>query len=333
MAETIVVTELEYGKGERVFREAATEGFRVVSAPRQEADLVRAVQEHGARCVVVGIDPYRGALYDALAGGGLIARYGVGHDGIDKDRATAAGVLCTNTPGALDDSVAEHVIGLMLVAARHVTEVHAAFRAGQWAPRMGRELRGKRLAVIGCGPIGCRVARMAAFGLGMDVIGCELRKVDTEQMRCNYGLRTVVGDFETAVAGADFVSLHIPGTPATRHFLNPTRLSQIGAHAWLVNTGRGSLVDEAALYDALVAGRLAGAALDVFDSEPFVPVNADHDLRTLPNVILTPHISASTVEACERVTQQVMKNVRLAGARRYEDMDLLNPDVVMKLRP
>jgi phosphoglycerate dehydrogenase-like enzyme len=332
MAETIVVTELEYGKGEAVFRAAVSDGFRVVAAPRAEADLARVVQDQGARYAVVGVDPYRDRLYDALAAGGLLARYGVGHDGIDKDRATAAGVLCTNTPGALDDSVAEHVMGLMLAAARHVPEVNAAFRAGHWAPRQGHELRGKRLAVIGCGPIGCRVARMAAFGFGMDVVGCEVRQVDTDALRRDYGFRAVVAAFESAVAGAAFVSLHIPGTPGTRHFVNAERLHRIAPGAWLINTARGVVVDETALYDALADGHLAGAALDVFESEPFVPVRPDKDLRTLANVVLTPHISSSTVEACERVTVQVLKNVRLAQARRYEEMDLLNPGVVAKLR-
>jgi phosphoglycerate dehydrogenase-like enzyme len=250
---------------------------------------------------------------------------------VDKAQATASGLLCTNTPGALDDSVAEHTINLLFAAARHTVGQAAALRAGSWSPQVGTELRGKTLAVIGCGAIGRRVAQIAARGLEMKVIGCEVADLDAERMQREFGFSTVVKDFAAAVNGADFVTLHIPSLPETRHFLNRERLGLLSAGCWIVNTARGALVEEAALFDALAGGKLAGAALDVFEREPYVPSAPGKDLRTLPNVIMTPHISSSTREACNRMASRALRNIQLAEAGKYGEMDLLNPEVVAKL--
>jgi phosphoglycerate dehydrogenase-like enzyme len=134
-------------------------------------------------------------------------------------------------------------------------------------------------------------------------------------------------DFTIAASDADFVSLHLPANADTHHFLNRERLAVMAPHAWIINTARGSVVDEAALYEALATGRIAGAALDVFEREPYVPVDPACDLRILPNVILTPHIGSNTVDANARIASRALRNVRLAIARDYETMDLLNPDV------
>ena len=272
-----------------------------------------------------------GELYQALTSGAVIARFGVGHDGVDKLQATAQGLLCTNTPGALDDSVAEHTINLLFAAVRQTVAQAGRLRAGEWAPQMGTELKGKTLAVIGCGPIGRRVAQIAARGLGMKVVGCKLTDLGVERLLREFGFATVVKDFAQAVKGADFVSLHIPSLPQTRHFISHQRLGLLSPGCWLVNTGRGALVDEAALFDALSDGKLAGAALDVFEREPYVPVTPDKDLRTLPNVIMTPHISSSTREACDRMAYRALRNIQLAEAGKYDEMDLLNREVLAKL--
>ena len=134
-------------------------------------------------------------------------------------------------------------------------------------------------------------------------------------------------DFGIAASDADFVSLHLPANPDTHHFLNRDTLAVLSPHAWIINTARGSVVDENALYDALAGGRLAGAALDVFDREPYEPADPARDLRALPNVILTPHIGSNTVEANARMAARALKNVRFAMAREYVAMDLLNQDV------
>ena len=227
-----------------------------------EASLSAAIVEHSARYVVVGSVKYVGTLYDTLPRGGVIARFGVGHDGIDKQKATAAGVFCTNTPGVLDESVAELAILLLLAAARRLPDLTAEMRAGTWAlGPAGIELRGKTLAVIGSGRIGQATARIATLGFGMRAIGCRRTPVigDTTPFQ------SVTTDFGSAVSEADFVSLHLNAEPANHRFVDRTRLAQIPRRAWLINTARGSVVDEQALYDALASQRLAGAALDVFD--------------------------------------------------------------------
>ena len=327
----IAVTELEYRKAESIFKSAAGDGLTCVITPPEENLLAAAVRSSGAQHVIIGVERYAGPLYDMLPSRGVIARFGVGHDGVDKPMATAKGLLCTNTPGALDDSVAEHALNLLLAAARHTVAVGAEMRAGHWSPRIGSELQGKTLAVIGCGAIGRRVARVASHGLGMKVIGCEVVDVNLAELQRDFGFSSVVSNFEDAVREADFVSLHIPSLPETRHFLNGVRLRSLPARCWVVNTARGALVDEITLFDALAAGKLAGAALDVFEREPYEPAAAGKDLRTLPNVVLTPHVGSSTREACERMARRALQNIRLAEAGRFAEMDLLNREVLAKL--
>ncbi len=332
MMVNVAVTELEYRKAEARFAAAAQDtGCDCLCAPAEEGLLAAAIRDGGIRHVIVGVEKYRGALYQALGAGGVIARFGVGHDGVDKTQATARALLCTNTPGALDDSVAEHTINLLFAAARQTVDQASRLRAGEWAPRMGAELRGKRLVIIGCGAVGRRVGQIAARGLGMTVVGCEVAELDTARMQNEFGFAAVGKDFGAAAKDADFVSLHIPSLPQTRHFLNEQRLRLLPARCWLVNTARGAVVDEAALFDALTGGRLAGVALDVFEREPYVPIAVGKDLRTLANVIMTPHISSSTREACDRMASRALRNIELAEAGKYAEMDLLNPEVVERL--
>ena len=321
----VAVTEIEYDKAEHAFSSA--EGFECLPAPAVEDELAEALRSAGLKYVIVGVQEYAGELYKALPKGGVIARFGVGHDSVDKALATEAGILCTNTPNVLNDSVAEHTLALMMAGARWIPALAKDARVGVWTPRVGVELRKKTLAIIGCGPIGCHVGRMAAFGFGMRVVGCEVRDVDLGYL----GFESVYKDFADAVAEADFVSMHLPSTPQTHHYLNEERFGQLPDGAWLINTARGAIVDEGALYDALSTGKLAGAALDVFEKEPYTPVALDKDLRTLKNVIMTPHVASSTQEACDRMANRAMANVRLGEEGSYAEMDLLNPDVVAKL--
>ena len=327
----IAVTELEFRKAESSFTRAADEGLPCVNAPAEEKALAVAIRSSEARHVIIGVECYAGPLYEALPPGGVIARFGVGHDGVNKALATSKGLLCTNTPGALDDSVAEHAVNLLLAAARHTVTVAAELRAGRWSPQLGGELQGKTLAIIGCGAIGRRVARIASRGLSMKVVGCEVADMNTGQLQREFGFTSVVKAFEDAVHEADFVSLHIPSMPQTHHFLNGDRLSRLPARCWVVNTARGALVDEVALFDALATGKLAGAALDVFEREPYEPAVVGKDLRMLHRVIMTPHVGSSTREACERMARCALQNIRLAEAGRFEEMDLLNRDVLVRL--
>jgi phosphoglycerate dehydrogenase-like enzyme len=324
---TVVVTEPEYRKAASVF-EAAAPQIRCVPAPPREPELAAAIRELRADHAIVGALRYEDELYGALPRGAVLARFGVGHDGIDKARATAARLLATNTPGVLDQSVAEHTLSLMLAAARHTVDEAAAMRTGKWSSAPGHELGGKVLAVIGCGPIGCRVARIAGLGFRMRVIGCRSGRKAGTPLPDAAGFESVVLDFHAAVAEAAFVSLHIPATPANLHFVNAERIAMMRPSCRLINTARGAVVDENALYDALAAGRLAGAALDVFEREPYEPADPRRDLRSLANVILTPHTGSNTVEANRRMAERALKNIALAGAGDFASMDLLNPEVL-----
>lgn len=317
----VLVTETEFRRAADVFE--SPDAVRCIAAPGDESALARAIVDHGARYVIVGSVRYLSELYEALPRGGVIARFGVGHDGIDTQHATRSGLLCTNTPGVLDESVAEHAVLLMLAAARHLPKLVADMRDGTWAlGSAGAELRGKTLAVIGGGRIGQATARIASQGFGMRVIGCRRTPGGAGQFD------TVTTDYADAVRDADYVSLHITAEPDNLRFLNRARLSMIPARAWLINTARGAVVDERDLYDALATERLAGAALDVFDREPYVPADPARDLRTLPNVILTPHVGSHTREANRLMASRALQNIVRAEARDFDGMDLLNPEVL-----
>jgi phosphoglycerate dehydrogenase-like enzyme len=320
MASTVVVTEKEYRKAEHVFREAA--GLRCVAAPPDEDRLAATIRASDARHAIVGVTPYRDGLYNALPRGGVLARFGVGHDGIDKTKASAAGLLVTNTPGVLDQSVAEHTMLLMLAAARGFEAAVAAARGGDWSLPAGTELSGRRLAVIGLGRIGRAVGRIAGLGFGMRVRGC-LRQRGSDTPLPD-GFHSVTDDFAGAVADTDFVSIHLPARPDTARFINAERLAAMPRTAWLINTARGSIVDEGALYHALAAGKLAGAALDVYDHEPYRPGSADCDLRRLGNVVLTPHIGSNTAEANRRMAERALRNIQAAESGNLNGMDLVN---------
>jgi phosphoglycerate dehydrogenase-like enzyme len=320
----VLVTESEYRKAETCFLSAP--GLECLRAPDDEADLATALRETHAAYVIVGPRPYSRALYEALPPGGVIARFGVGHDNIDKGRATKAGLLCTNTPGVLNQSVAEHTMLLVAAAARPLLSTSASMARHMWDPAMGVELQGKTLAIVGCGGIGRSVARVAALGYGMSVVGCSRPGVAPPAALEHFAV--ITNDFAMAVRDADFVSLHVTASRENVHFVNRERLAHLGERAWLINTARGSIVDEGALFAALAEHRLAGAALDVFTHEPYAPVEGSGDLRSLANVILTPHIGSNTVAANRRMAERALQNIALAEARAFAQMDLLNPEVL-----
>jgi lactate dehydrogenase-like 2-hydroxyacid dehydrogenase len=321
----VLVTEPEYRKGQEAFEAAS--GFDCRRTSDREEDLAEAVRDSQATFAIVGNRPYTGPLYDALPAGGVVARFGVGHDGIDKSLATSRRLLCTNTPGVLDQSVAEHAMLLVAAVSRNLVSALSSMASGTWTSPAGGDLFGKTLAVIGCGGIGRAVARIAALGYGMRVVGCT--RPDAPAPAAIDHFERVTNDFAAAVRDAEFVSLHMPARPDTVRFIDRERLAAMNRRAWLINTARGAVVDEAALFDALAAGSIAGAALDVFVREPYVPVNARGDLRSLTNVVLTPHVGSNTVESNRRMAERALQNIQFAQAGEYERMDLLNRDVLL----
>jgi len=274
------------------------------------------------------VETYSGPLYTVLPRGGVLSRFGVGHDGIDKRRAAAAGLFVANTPGVLDDAVTEHALALLLTVAKDIAQFALETQNRQWRPHSTLELRGRTLAIVGCGAIGCRLAHAARVGLGMRVIGCEVRTDQHEPLMQTGDFETVTADLETAVSSADVVSLHVPAVPATRGLIGRQVLAAFRADAILINTARGPVVDEDALFEALAGGRLRAAALDVFEAEPYVPRTPGKDLRTLKNVLMTPHIASNTDAACRRMARRALDNIRAVFNGRPEQADLVvNPEL------
>ncbi len=237
----------------------------------------------------------------------VVARAGVGLDNVDVKAATQAGVMVVNAPTSNIVSAAELAVALMLAAARHLSPAHNALKGGEWkrSKYTGIELFEKTVGIVGLGRIGVLVAqRLAAFG--MDVIAYDpyVQAGRAAQM----GVRLV--DLDTLFAEADFVSVHLPKTTETIGLIGSEQLARAKPSLVLVNAARGGIVDEAALYDALKTGRIAGAGLDVFANEPCT----DSPLFELENVVATPHLGASTDEAQEKAGVSVARSVRLALA-------------------
>ncbi len=314
---------------------AGIPGLRILPTPLDGEALAAAVREHHARAVILDATQYVGPLYRALGDaadgrGAIIARFGVGHDGVDKALARKHGIIVCNTPGALDISVAEHAFWLMGTLARHICRLAARFRGGHFAAETGTELCGKRLGVLGFGRIGGRVAAMAHAGLGMRVLAAGALTVAQLERRegraltdikAAYGLELYTTRVEDVLAACDVLSIHLPALPSTWRFVNADRLALMQPAALLVNTARGSVLDEDALYDALAGGRLAGAALDVFENEPYRPVTDGKDLRSLPTVVLTPHIGSNTREANRRTAEVCLANITRFFAGEFDRLD------------
>jgi D-3-phosphoglycerate dehydrogenase / 2-oxoglutarate reductase len=230
----------------------------------------------------------------------------VGIDRIDVDAATRAGVMVVNAPTGNTIAAAEHTMALMLALLRHVPDANASIRAGEWerGRYTGRELRGKTLGIIGLGKIGKAVARRAA-GFEMRVIATD--PFLTEEQASEAGARLV--GLAELLHRSDVITVHTPLTAQTRGLLGRAQLEATKPGAFVLNVARGGIVDERALADALEAGHLAGAAVDVFSSEPMAP---DNPLQRAPNLLLTPHLGASTTEAQDRVGLEMAEQVLMA---------------------
>lgn len=321
MRTPIVITQQEFEKGKDLFTSFPQYRWEVTEPP--EASVAAAIRSSGSRIAVLGTERYRGPLYEALSENSkeepaLIVRYGVGFDGIDGALCRQHGILLCITPGALDESVAEHTIALLLSLARNIPPCHGEFLQGKFTRRTGFELAGKRLGLVGFGNIAKRVAEIASLGLRMRVFAFGRTPLEQKAFKeglspkeylSRYHLEGYYTDFETFAQNLQILSLHLPVTAETIKFLNTERIGLLPKGAYLVNTGRGKLVDEEALYDAIASGTLAGAALDVFAQEPYVPQSPEKDLRTLGNVVLTPHIASDTKEANQNMQGMILQNI------------------------
>lgn len=221
----------------------------------------------------------------------IIARVGVGLDNIDQDAAKQRGIRVINAVEGAINAVAEMVIGMMLSLARNTARADRAIRNDQWLKKelKGTELRGKYLGIIGLGNIGKRLGRLAR-AFNMNIVGYDVVPIDADFAN-DVGL--IKTDLDTLLKSSDYISLHVPLLDSTHHMINAQKISLMKDTAILLNASRGGVVDEDALYKALVSGNLRGAGLDVFETEPAI----GNPLATLDNVIMTPHIGAQTKEA------------------------------------
>ncbi|WP_345793947.1 D-glycerate dehydrogenase [Thauera sp. JM12B12] len=276
---------------------------------RLSADELRAaLRAHDAVLPTVSDRLDAGVLAVEAPRARILANYGVGYSHIDVDAARERGLVVTNTPGVLTDCTADLALTLMLMVARRAGEGERELRAGRWTGwrpthLVGTRLSGKTLGIIGMGRIGIAVARRAQHGFGMQVVFFNRSPVAAEALA---GLQaTQLEHIEDVLAQADFVSLHCPGGGANRHLIDAARLAAMKPHAFLINTARGDVVDEAALAAALQHGRLAGAGLDVFEAEPQVHPG----LLALENVVLLPHLGSATRETREAMGMRVVDNL------------------------
>src|SRR3989344_222763 len=236
----------------------------------------------------------------------IIANYAVGFDNIDVVAAQERGIVITKTPDVLSETVAEHTFALMLAIAHRIPEADRFTRAGKyrgWEPMLllGRDLSHKILGIVGLGRIGSVVAKHAVKGFDMRAQYYDVKP--NSDFEKEYGATYM--QLEDLLREADFVSIHVPLVPATRHLINAERLKIMKSSAYLINTSRGPVIEEMVLVEALRKGTIAGAALDVFENEP----SLTSGLANLENVILTPHTASATIETRGRMAELAAQNI------------------------
>lgn len=263
----------------------------------------------GAEMLVVrGRTLVDGELMDSAPRLKLIVRAGTGLDNIRVEEANRRGIMVLNAPEAPVESVAELAVGLIIAAARRLKEAIQSTSSGGWRRVRGLELRGKRLAVLGFGRIGRRVAEICSKGLGMDVVAYDA--ADLGPIAREQGIEFTNHLYE-AVRGARFLTVHLPLTSETRYIVNRRLLNMLGDSAVVVNTSRGAVIDEEALLEALESGKVFSAALDVLSEEP-PRGGAALSLAKHPRVIVTPHIGSETYEAQRRIAEVLSAKIARA---------------------
>lgn len=270
------------------------------------------------------------AIMEAAPNLKVIGRAGVGVDNIDLEAATELGIVVVNAPDGNTNSAAEHTVAMMMSLARNIPQAFLALKDERWERKqhIGVELKGKTLGIVGMGRIGAEVAYRAK-GQRMDVIAYDpfLTKDRADKMGIGYGT------LEEVFATSDFLTVHTPLLKETHHMISTEAFAQMKDGVQIMNCARGGIIDEDALYEAIISGKVAGAALDVFEEEPAV----HHKLLVLPQVIATPHLGASTVEAQENVAIDVSKDVMqiLQGGQAIHPVNFssISPEVMRKIQP
>jgi D-3-phosphoglycerate dehydrogenase len=321
----LLITESMSQLGRALFQERGDietiEFANMISAADFEKLLQQQAPVHG---VALGATRFGEAELEAAQDMQVVARIGVGYDSVDVSALSRRKVPLMVAGTANSPSVAEQAMFMMLTLAKRAVELHALVKDGQWSTRLGLlpfDLFGKTVLIVGFGRIGTRTAKRC-LAMEMNVLvydpyksAAEIKAAGCEQ----------VSDLDAALPRADFVTLHCPKTPETTGMFNAARLARMKPSAYLINTARGGIIVEAALHDALVSGKLAGAGLDVFEQEP-PPLG--HALFELPNVIIAPHVAGVTREALERMGEQTARNMLSALDGEPIRQNVINQDVL-----
>jgi len=293
----------------------------LISARDFEAMLTQHAPVHG---VALGATRFGEPELEASRDMKVVTRIGVGYDAVDVAALSRRKIPLMVAGTANSPSVAEQALFMMLTLAKRAVEMHALVKEGNWSSRLGKlpyDLFGKTVLIVGFGRIGTRTAKRC-LAMEMNVLVYDPYKsaAEMEAAGCE-----AVTDLDAALPRADFVSIHCPKTPETVGMFNAARLKPMKPTAYLINTARGGIVDEKALYEALASGKLAGAGLDVFEQEP-PPVG--HDLHSLPNVIMAPHVAGVTREAVDRMSEQTARNILSALDGEPIRQNVINQDVL-----
>jgi D-3-phosphoglycerate dehydrogenase / 2-oxoglutarate reductase len=293
----------------------------MISARDFEAMLKEQAPVHG---VALGATRFGEPELAAAKGMKVVTRIGVGYDAVDVPALSRHNIPLMVAGSANSPSVAEQALFMMLTLAKRAVEMHALVKDGAWATRLGKlpyDLFGKTVLIVGFGRIGTRTAkRCLAMEMNVQIYDPYKPAAEIKAAGCE-----PVTDLDAALAHADFVSVHCPKTPETVGMFNAARLKRMKPTAYLINTARGGIVEEAALYDALKSGKLAGAGLDVFEQEP-PPLG--HSLFELPNVIIAPHVAGVTREAVDRMSEQTARNILSALDGEPIRQNVINQDVL-----
>jgi D-3-phosphoglycerate dehydrogenase / 2-oxoglutarate reductase len=321
----IFVTESMSLPGRRLLKERddieVVEFPNMISARDFEALLTAQAPVHG---VALGATRFGEPELEASKAMQVVTRIGVGYDAVDVPALSRRKIPLMVAGTANSPSVAEQALFMMLTLAKRAVEMHALVKDGNWRSRLGKlpyDLFGKTVLLVGFGRIGTRTAKRC-LAMEMNVIVYDPYKSTSEIKAA--GCEPVT-DLDAALPRADFVSIHCPKTPETIGMFNAPRLQRMKATAYLINTARGGIIDEAALHDALVSGKLAGAGLDVFEQEP---PPAGHSLFELPNVIVAPHVAGVTREAVDRMSEQTARNILSALDGEPIRQNVINQDVL-----
>ncbi|MHC2995025.1 MAG: phosphoglycerate dehydrogenase [Candidatus Atribacteria bacterium] len=272
----------------------------ITGRPYKKEELLKLIRDVDG--IIIGIDELSAEIIEEANELKVISKYGIGLDNIDINMATNKKIVVTNTPTANVDAVADLTFGLILSLARRIPEANKKTKSGKWEKIIGKSVWKKTIGIIGLGKIGKQVVKRAQ-GFEMNILVFRRNIFKDKKFAQKYGIKYV--NLEKLLQKSDYITIHVPLNDATRNMISYEELGKIKKDAFLINTSRGGIVDEEALYDALRNNKLRGAALDVYENEPL----QETPLKELDNVIMTPHIGAYTEEAIDNMGIQSAQNL------------------------